>query len=83
MRGDVLEMSSHQSARPELRFVPLLEALFVVLVALGYLVTVGFFAAILSGIWVAVISLMLFARSHAVDRPWEEAAQAQPPHTVM
>jgi hypothetical protein len=29
-----------------------------------------------------IISLMLFARSEAVDRLWDDAGQAQPPHTV-
>jgi hypothetical protein len=54
-------------------------------IALGVLVlvpVVGFFAAILSGIWVVVISLVLFARSEAIDRLWEDAGPGQPPHTV-
>jgi hypothetical protein len=54
-------------------------------VVLGVLVLVpivGLFAAILSGIWLLVISLMLFARSDAVAGLWDDAVAAQPPHTV-
>jgi hypothetical protein len=54
-------------------------------VVLGVLVLVpivGFFAAILSGIWLVVISLMLWARSDAVDRLWADAAATQPPHAA-
>jgi hypothetical protein len=43
---------------------------------------VGFFAAILSLVWVVIISVMLFARSEAADRLWDDAAPAQPPATV-
>jgi len=50
----------------------------VVLGALALVPIVGFFAAI----WLMGISLMLFARSEAVDRLWDEAAAAQPPHAV-
>ena len=52
-------------------------------VALGPLVLIpvlGFFAAMLSGIWVVALSLMLFARAAAVDRLW--ADPALPPITV-
>jgi hypothetical protein len=42
---------------------------------------VGFFATMLSGIWLVVISLMLFARSQAVARLWEDAADPRTPLT--
>ena len=63
-------------------FSPFLAWAAVVLGVLALVPIVGFFAAILSGIWVVIISLMLFARSEAVDRLWDDAGQAQPPHTV-
>ena len=63
-------------------FAPFLAWAAVVLGLLTLVPIVGFFAAILSGIWVVIISLMLFARSEAVDRLWDDAGQAQPPHTV-
>jgi hypothetical protein len=61
---------------------PYLGRAAVVLGVLGLVPFVGFFAAILCGIWVAIISLMLFVRSEAVDRMWDDAGQAQAPHTV-
>ena len=54
-------------------------------VVLGVLVAVpivGFFAAILSGIWVLIISVVLFTRSEAADRLWDDAGHAQSPPTV-
>jgi hypothetical protein len=63
-------------------FAPFLAWAAVVLGVLGPVPVVGFFAAILSGIWVVIISLMLFARPDAVDRVWDEARRTQPPHTV-
>lgn len=54
-------------------------------VALGLLVLVpivGFFAAILAGIWVITISLTLFARADAVERMWDETTRAQPTPTL-
>jgi hypothetical protein len=63
-------------------FPPFLAWAAVVLGVLALVPIVGFFAAILSGIWIVVISLMLFARSEAVDRLWADAGQAQPPRTV-
>jgi hypothetical protein len=63
-------------------FSPFLAWAAVVLGVLALVPIVGFFAAILSGIWVVIISLMLFARSEAVDRLWDDAGQAQPPHIV-
>jgi hypothetical protein len=62
-------------------FAPFLAWAGVVLGLLALVPIVGFFAAILSGIWVVIISLMLFARSEAVDRLWDDAGQAQPPPT--
>jgi hypothetical protein len=52
-----------------------------VLGVLALVPIVGFFAAILAGLWLLAISLMLFARSDAVDRLWDAAA-AQSPHAV-
>lgn len=63
-------------------FPPFLAWAAVVLGVLALVPIVGFFAAILSGFWIVVISLMLFARSEAVDRLWADAGQAQPPRTV-
>lgn len=65
------------------RFLPpFLAWAAVVLGVLALVPIVGFFAAILSGMWIVVISLMLFARSEAVDRLWADAGPAQPPRTV-
>ena len=63
-------------------FAPFVAWAAVALGVLSLVPIVGFFAAILSGIWLVVISLMLFARSEAVDRLWDDAAAAEPPHTV-
>ncbi|HEX6325952.1 MAG TPA: hypothetical protein VFZ72_05225 [Jiangellaceae bacterium] len=63
-------------------FAPFLAWAAVVLGALVLVPIVGFFAEILSGIWVVIISVMLFARSEAVNRLWENPPQAQPPHTA-
>jgi hypothetical protein len=63
-------------------FAPYLAWAAVVLGVLGLVPIVGFFAAIVSGIWVVVMSLMLFARSEAVDRLLDDAGQAQPPHPL-
>jgi hypothetical protein len=57
-------------------FAPFVAWAAVVLGVLGLVPIVGFFAAILSLIWVVIISLMLFARSEAVDRLWDDAGQA-------
>jgi hypothetical protein len=46
---------------------PFLAWAAVVLGVLGLVPIVGFFAALLSALWVVVISLVLFARSEAVD----------------
>src|SRR5215207_2855167 len=62
-------------------FAPFVAWAAVVLGVLALVPIVGFFAAILSGIWVVVISLMLFARSEAVDRLWDGAGPAEPPQT--
>jgi hypothetical protein len=53
-----------------------------VLGVLALVPILGFFAAVLSGIWVVIISLVLFARSEAVDRLWEDARDARPPETA-
>ena len=63
-------------------FAPFIAWAAVVLGLLALVPIVGFFAAILSAIWLVVISLMLFARSQAVDRLWDDTVAAQPPHTV-
>jgi hypothetical protein len=63
-------------------FAPFVAWAAVVLGVLALVPIVGLFAAILSGIWLVVMSLMLFARSEAVGRLWDDAAPAQPPHTV-
>src|ERR687898_1621432 len=63
-------------------FAPFVAWAAVVLGVLALVPIAGFFAAILSGIWVVIISVMLFVRSEAVDRLWDDAGQAQPPHTV-
>ncbi|HEU4543370.1 MAG TPA: hypothetical protein VFR23_19725 [Jiangellaceae bacterium] len=54
-------------------FPPFLAWAAVVLGVLALVPIVEFFAAILAGIWVVIISLMLFARSKAVDRLWDAA----------
>jgi hypothetical protein len=54
----------------------------VALGVLGLVPLVGFFAAILSAIWVVVVSLMLFARAEAVDRLWGETGPTAPPPSV-
>src|ERR687897_3454206 len=56
-------------------FVPFLAWAAVVLGALALVPIVGFFAEILSGIWVVIVSVMLFARSEAVNRLWENPPQ--------
>ena len=63
-------------------FPPFVAWAAVVLGVLALVPIVGFFAAILSGVWVVIVSVMLFVRSEAVDRLWDDAGQAQPPHTV-
>jgi len=63
-------------------FAPFVAWAAVVLGVLALVPIVGFFAAILSGIWLLVISLMLFTRAEAVGRLGHDAAPAQPPHTV-
>ena len=63
-------------------FAPFVAWAALVLGVLALVPIVGFFAAILSAIWLVGISLMLFARSEAVDRLWDEAAAAQPPHAI-
>jgi hypothetical protein len=63
-------------------FAPFVAWAAVVLGVLTLVPIVGFFAAILSGIWLVVISLMLFARSEAVDHLCDDPAATQPPHTA-
>lgn len=63
-------------------FAPFVGWAAVVLGVLALVPIVGFFAAILSGIWLVTVSVMLFVRSEAVDHLWDDAGQAQPPHTV-
>jgi hypothetical protein len=63
-------------------FAPFVAWAALVLGALALVPIVGFFAAILAGVWLVAISLMLFARSAAVDRLWDDPAAAQPPQTV-
>lgn len=58
-------------------FAPFLAWAAVVLGVLTLVPIVGFFAAMLSGIWVVIISLTLFARPEGVDRLW-----AEPPRTA-
>ncbi|MXM62590.1 hypothetical protein GR925_03785 [Streptomyces sp. HUCO-GS316] len=60
-------------------FAPFLAWAALVLGVLALVPIVGFFAAFLSGIWVVIISWVLFARSEAVDRLWDEARHTQPP----
>jgi hypothetical protein len=65
------------------RFLPPFAAwAAVVLGVLALVPIVGFFAAILSGIWLVGISVMLYARSEAVERLWHDTVAAQPPPTV-
>lgn len=59
-------------------FAPLLGWAAVVLGVLGLVPIVGLFATVLSGIWVMIISVMLFARGEAVDRLWDESAPTRP-----
>jgi hypothetical protein len=61
-------------------FAPFLAWAAAVLGVLVLVPILGFFAALLSGIWVVIISVMLFARSEAVDRLWDDAVQAPRPH---
>ena len=57
-------------------FAPYLAWAAVALGLLGLVPIVGFFAAFVSGIWVVIISLTLFARSDVVDRLWDNARSA-------
>jgi hypothetical protein len=59
-------------------FAPGLAWAAVALGALALVPIVGFVAAILTGVWVLVISLTLFARADAVETLWEEPGRAQP-----
>lgn len=63
-------------------FAPLVAWTAVVLGVLALVPILGFFAAILSGIWLVGISVMLYARSEAVERLWHDTVAAQPPPTV-
>jgi hypothetical protein len=63
-------------------FAPFVAWAAVVLGVLALVPIVGFFAAILSGIWLVGISVMLYARSEAVERLWHDTVAAQPPSTV-
>ena len=63
-------------------FAPVLAWAAVVLGVLGLVPIVGFFAAILSAIWVVTISLILSARSEAVDHLWNDPMHTDPPHTA-
>jgi hypothetical protein len=53
-------------------FPPFVAWAAVVLGVLALVPIVGFFATMLSATWIVVISLMLFARSEAVARLWED-----------
>jgi hypothetical protein len=59
-------------------FAPLLGWAAVVLGVLGLVPIVGLFAAVLSGIWVLIVSVMLFARAEAVDRLWDDTELSWP-----
>lgn len=61
-------------------FAPFVAWTAVVLGVLALVPIVGFFAAFFSGFWIAVISVMLFARSEAVDRLWDDAAGGHGEH---
>ena len=63
-------------------FAPLVAWTAVVLGVLALVPILGFFAAILSGIWLVGISVMLYARSEAVERLWHDTVAAQPPPAV-
>jgi len=54
-------------------FAPFVGWAAVVLGVLALVPIVGFFAAILSGIWLVTVSVMLFVRSEAVDHLWDDA----------
>ena len=55
-------------------FAPFLAWAAVALAVLALVPIVGLFATMLAGVWLVVISLMLFARSEAVARLWDDAA---------
>lgn len=61
-------------------FAPFVAWAAVVLGALTLVPIVGFFIAIVSGLWLVAISLLLFARSQAVGRSGDDAAATLPPH---
>ena len=62
-------------------FAPFVAWAAVVLGALTLVPIVGFFIAIVSGVWLVAISLLLFARSQAVGRSSrDDAAATLPPH---
>ena len=63
-------------------FAPFIAWAAVVLGLLALVPIVGLFATMLSGIWLVVVSLMLFARSEAVDRLWDDVADGRPRHTI-
>ena len=63
-------------------FAPVVAWTAVVLGVLAVVPILGFFAAILSGIWLVGISVMLHARSEAVERLWDDTVAAQPPPTA-
>ena len=63
-------------------FAPFIAWAAVVLGLLALVPIVGLFATMLSGIWLVVVSLMLFARSEAVDRLWDDVADGRPRHTT-
>ena len=63
-------------------FAPFVGWAAVVLGLLALVPIVAFFATMLSGIWLVVISLMLFARSEAVDRLWDGVADGQPRNMI-
>ena len=63
-------------------FAPLVAWTAVVLGVLALVPILGFFAAILSGIWLVGISVMLYARSEALERLWHDTVAAQPPPTA-
>ena len=63
-------------------FAPVLAWPAVVLGVLVLVPIIGFIAATLAGMWIAIISVMLFARSEAVDRLWDDTGEVEPPHAL-
>ena len=59
-------------------FAPLLGGAAVVVGVLGLVPIVGLFAVLLSGVWVLIISVSLFARSESVDPSWDDTEPIEP-----